>query len=99
MQSYMRIFGQEGIGRPDLEAAYQVESLTKQLAHKMGEAAPPPINAAFVFSSEDIEIDGNESPVPALPIRKLKDFMRQRIRESAASTLVIRQVKEALPQV
>ena len=98
MQSYMRIFGQEGIGRPELEAAYQMESLTKQLAQRMGEGIAPPVNAALVFSSEDIEIDGTESQLPALPIKKLKDFMRQRMRESTAPAPLIRQVKEALPQ-
>jgi DNA-binding transcriptional regulator of glucitol operon len=98
MQSYMRIFGQEGIGRPDLEAAYQVESLTKQLSQAMGDGTAPQVNAALVFSSQDIEIDGGESPLPALPIKKVKDFMRQKMRESTAPALLIRQVKEALPQ-
>ncbi len=98
MQSYMRIFGQEGIGRPDLEAAYQVEAVTKELGRSMGDGAKPPVNAALVFSSEAMEIVSNDSPIPALPIKKLKDFMRQRIREAPAPAPLIREVKETLPQ-
>lgn len=35
MQSYMRIFGQEGIGRPDLEAETEVAAIKNFLAKKM----------------------------------------------------------------
>ncbi len=98
MQNYMRIFGQEGIGRPDLEAAFQVESAQKQLRKVMGNGDAPPLNVALVFSSEAMEIVSNDSPVPALPIKKLKDFMRQKIRESPTPQQLLRTVKEALPQ-
>ncbi len=98
MQGYMRIFGQEGIGRPDLEAAFQVESVQKQLRQGMSDGNTPSVNVALVFSSEAMEIVSNDSPIPALPIKKLKDFMRQKIRESPTPPQLIRQVKEALPQ-
>lgn len=98
MQGYMRIFGQEGIGRPDVDAAYQVEAITKHLSKSMGDGGSPTINAALLFSSEDMEIESGDSPIPALPLKKLKDFMRQKIREAAAPALLIRQAKESLPQ-
>ncbi len=98
MQGYMRIFGQEGIGRPDLEAAYQTEALQKQLQKSLGDGDAPPVNVALVFSSESMEIVTNDSPIPALPMKKLKDFLRQKIRQSPAPAPLIRQVKQALPQ-
>lgn len=98
MQGYMRIFGQEGIGRPELEAAYQIESITKQLAKSLGEGNVPEVKAALVFSSEGTDISDSDSPIPALPMKKLKDFMRQQIKQSPATALTLRQVKEALPQ-
>jgi hypothetical protein len=98
VQWYLGIFGQGGIGRPDLEAAYQVEAMKRHLAKNMGEGSVPQVHAALVFSNDRIEIDGNEAPVPALQIRKLKDFMRQRIREGAAPSALVRQIKEHLPQ-
>lgn len=98
LQGYMRIFGQEGIGRPELEAAYQVESVVKELSRRLGEGTAPPVNAALVFSSPDVEIVPNDSSIPALPIKKLKDFMRQKVRETATPTPIIERVKQALPQ-
>lgn len=98
VQGYMRIFGQEGIGRPDLEATYQADSLRKQLAKSMDEGAIPPIRAAMVLTSQNVEISSNDSPLPALPIKKLKDFMRQQVKESDTPPGVIRQVKVCLPQ-
>ncbi len=98
LQGYMRIFGQEGIGRPELEAGYQVETVIKELGRSLGEGTTPPVNAAMVFSSPDIEIVPNDSSIPALPIKKLKDFMRQKVRETATPAATIDRVKEALPQ-
>ncbi len=98
MQGYMRIFGQEGIGRPEIDAAYQIESITKQLTKNLENLQAPEVKAALVFSSEGVEIVSNDSPIPALPIKKLKDFMRQQIRETPMPAALTRQVTEALPQ-
>lgn len=98
MQGYMRIFGQEGIGRPELEAAYQVETITKQLTKSLGDGTAPEVKAVLVFSGEGVEIISNDSPVPALPVKKLKDFLRQQTKDSPAPALTLRQVKDALPQ-
>lgn len=99
MQTYMTIFGQEGLGRPDLDAAGQVESVRKHLAETIEEDFLPPIKAALVFSSDKAEIASSEAaPEPAVPIRKLKDFMRQRAKEAALPAEMIRRVKECLPE-
>ncbi len=98
MQGYMRIFGQEGIGRPDIDASYQIELMSKHLRKLMTDGDAPTVGAALVFSSSDIEIISSESPIAALPIKKLKDFMRQRMREAPASTLEIKRVTSILPQ-
>jgi hypothetical protein len=98
MQAYMTIFGQEGLGRPDLDASSQIESVRKHLAETIDEGLVPPINAALVFSSDKVEITSSDAPVPAVHIRKLKDFMRQRAKEAATPADTIRRVKECLPE-
>lgn len=98
MQGYMRLFGQEGIGRPELDAAYQVEAITKYLSKSMGDGNAPAVHAALVFSNEEMEIESNDSPIPALAMKKLKDFMRQKMREAPTTALAIQQVKQALPE-
>lgn len=77
IQSYMRIFGQEGIGRPDLEAESQVDVVRKFLAKKMDESAIPEIKPILVFTNEQVELEANESSIAALKLKQLKEFLRQ----------------------
>jgi hypothetical protein len=98
MQRYMTIFGQEGLGRPDLEAASQIEAVRSHLVRKMEEEAVPPINAVLVFTSEGAKIDASEAPLPAVQLKKLKDFLRQRTKENPVPADGISRVKDCLPQ-
>ena len=98
MQAYMTIFGQEGIGRPDLEIENEISSLKKYLAKEMDETEIPEIQAALVFTNEQIEIDETEEmPWPALKVKQLKDFMRQKGKDRILAPLVLEKVKSILP--
>jgi hypothetical protein len=99
MQSYMTIFGQEGLGRPDLEAAAQVEALRKHLARVMDQSEIPTINAALVFTADNVDVQDTDAPLAALPIKRLKDFMRQKARGNAAPAEAITRVKACLPAI
>src|SRR5215207_9870907 len=66
LQSYMRIFGQEGLGRPDIEIENEIKSLKKYLLKHMDESAIPEINVLMVFTNDDVELDGEDSPIPTL---------------------------------
>ncbi len=97
LQGYMRLFGQEGIGRPDLEADSQIRSLTKMLS-KDFEDQVPEVKAILVFTADDVQINAQDTPIPALPLKKLKDFMRQRAKEKSINVQELEKVKELLPQ-
>ena len=94
----MTIFGQEGLGRPDLEAASQIEAGRSHLVRKLDEEAVPPINAVLVFTSEGSKIDATGAPLPAVQLKKLKDFLRQKTKENPVPLDVISSVKDSLPQ-
>ena len=96
MQAYMTIFGQEGIGRPDLEMEAQINSVKKYLAKQMDENEIPEIQGALVFTSGQVEIDTTDAPAPALKIKQLKEFIRQKGRALGSPTL--EKIKSALPQ-
>jgi len=98
LQNYMRLFGQEGIGRPDLEAESQINAIRKALAKEMEPEEIPEIQALLVFTADDIEIDVQEAPILALPLKKLKDFMRNRSKERPISVPDLEKVKAALPE-
>ena len=98
MQSYMRIFGQEGLGRPDIEIDKETESLKKFLSKHMEEGEVPPINSLLVFTSDEVEIDSEGANVPALKVKQLKDFIRQKAKEKPIGQLQLAAVKDTLPQ-
>lgn len=94
MQGYMRLFGQEGIGRPDLEADGEISSLQKQLVKKMESENIPPINAVLVFTSDEVEINAEGAPMPAMKLKQLKDFLRQKAKGSPFAAIEIERVKQ-----
>jgi hypothetical protein len=96
LQSYMRIFGQEGLGRPDIEIDSETRSLKKYLSKKMDESEIPEINTLMVFTNDNVEIDGEDSPVPALKLKQVKEFMRQKAKEKKLSAETLNGLKTAL---
>lgn len=96
LQGYMRIFGQEGLGRPDIEIDNEIKTLRKHLLKHIEESEIPEINALMVFTNDDVEVDGEGSPVPALKLKQLKDFVRQRAKEKKLTAETINSLKTAL---
>lgn len=98
LQGYMRLFGQEGLGRPDIELESEINALKKHLTRKMEEAQIPPIHAMLVFTSDDVEIDAADAPVPALKVKELKEFFRKKAKEKPIAAEQLSAVKEALSE-
>ena len=97
-QNYLRFFGQEGVGRPDVEADADVKSLRKEFAKHMDVEQIPPISAVLVFTDENVELDLADAPLPAMKVKQIKDFMRQKAREKTFSSTEIEKIKSILPQ-
>ncbi|MBI5932857.1 MAG: hypothetical protein HY867_04055 [Chloroflexi bacterium] len=99
LQGYLRIFGQESIGRPDMEASHQASQLTKEIKKSLSEGEEvPPIYAALVFLDDNIEIESEGSPYPAVQVKKLKDLLRKAAKERPLVHTDLERVKAALPQ-
>jgi len=98
LQNYMRLFGQEGIGRPDLEAEAQINSVRKLLTKQLETDEVPEVNAILVFTADEIEIEAEDAPIPALPLKKLKDFMRNKAKEKLITAEELDDVKAVLPE-
>jgi hypothetical protein len=91
-QAYMRVFGQEGIGRPDLEAEGEASSLKKFLVKNLGESNVPEIKPILVFTNEKVELEAGESPIPAMKLKQLKEFMRQGAKSRALTSEQVAQI-------
>ncbi len=98
IQGYMRIFGQENLGRPDIEVDNEVNGLKKFLAKQMDESQIPEIKPLMIFTNDDVEINAEETPIPAMKLKQVKDFIRQKAKEKPVSQVQIAAVKAALPE-
>lgn len=97
-QSYMSIFGLEGIGRPGFEAEYNISTINKHLVKSFDENEVPKVQAALIFINDQMDIQADGAPVPALKLKQLKDFLRQKAKEKPITNAQLMAVKAALPQ-
>jgi len=96
MQGYMRTFGQEGIGRPDIEIESEINSIRKYFLKHMDESQIPEINALVVFTNDLVELDAETAPVPTMKLKQVKEFLRQKAKERKLSVDTLNQIKTAL---
>ena len=96
MQAYMRIFGQEGLGRPDMDAENEAPTLKKFFAKNMDAAEIPEVKSILVFINDTVEVDAGDSPIPALKLKQLKDFLRQGSKNRALSSTQIQRITALL---
>jgi len=75
--TYMRFFAQEGLGRPDLEVGAELNAIEKFLKRYLPEMTFPEPQAALLFTDERTDIDAEDAPIPTLPVKKFKEYVRK----------------------
>jgi len=99
LQSYMRLFGQANLGRPDLESEAEIDSAKRYLKRVLPEGAEIPlVKAALLFANPKVELKVEDAPIPAMAPKDLKDFLRDKTKEKAISELMLSSIRTALPQ-
>ena len=100
VQAYLKLFGQESLGRPDLEMQNDIENLKKYLRRRMPEGfSIPDIQAALVFTNDQVAIQIGEDeapPAPTLQLSKLKEFIRKTAKTSPLSMTKVDQLQEII---
>jgi hypothetical protein len=96
LQGYLRLFAQEGIGRPDLEIDSDVNSLRKYLIRQLPDIDLPPIQSVLVFFHPEVILEADDAPAPTLFSKKLKDFIRKTSKQSPLSTDVTQKIQDKL---
>jgi hypothetical protein len=94
---YLKIFAQEGLGRPDLEVASEINAVQRYLNDILGEEEKvPEVQAALIFTNENVEVLADDAPVPTLQIRRLKDFVRKTAKSKPISMEKAKEIQESL---
>ncbi len=87
LQNYLRIFGQEGLGRPDLDADHHIAVLRKFLEKRSEGGTVPEIQAVMALTNNEVELDPGDSPLTAMKLKQLKEFFRTKAREKKLGSL------------
>jgi hypothetical protein len=93
---YLKIFGQENIGRPDLDIVNNQEDLVKFMKKKLPEEEWLPFQVALVFTNEKVKINVEGAPVATIPASKLKELTRKKAKEFAISLEKLEQINRLL---
>jgi hypothetical protein len=94
MQRYMRVFGQEGIGRPDLEAPAEVTAINGYLKKYLPDVEIPETNVALVFINEKTELEVENAPILTLPLKELKNTIRKTAKEKPLSPDLAKEIND-----
>jgi hypothetical protein len=95
---YLKIFAQEGLGRPDLEISGEMNAIQQFLEKTLSDGDVPEVQAALVFTNDKVEIQADDAPVPTLQVRKLKELLRKKAKSKPISQDLLEEIKQALPQ-
>jgi hypothetical protein len=94
---FQKLFMQEGLGRPDQEVKSYQKDLDKALERTFPNETPPKSNIVLVFTNPNAELNIENAPVPTIPLKKLKDFIRQQPKTNALSEAHLQKLKDSLP--
>jgi len=99
IQGYLRIFGQENIGRPEIESKVEIESASRYLTRLLPEGTKlPEIKAVLIFTNPKAVLKVEDAPTPALVVGQVKDFMREKVKTNPISEEMLSLISNALPK-
>ncbi|MCC7130085.1 MAG: hypothetical protein IT297_06760, partial [Anaerolineae bacterium] len=96
---YLKIFAQEGLGRPELDVAAAKDSLQAFLKKRFPDEEFPPADALLVFTNPEVNLaiaDDAEPPAPAVKLKDLKELIRKSAKSKPVSLEKIKLLEEAL---
>lgn len=101
--AYLKLFAQEGLGRPDLEISAEVQEVTRFLSKRMPDEELPPINAALLFTDSravvQVDNENDDPPAVTLAIADLKDYIRKAAKGKGISATKAKVLQDTLEEV
>lgn len=94
---YLKLFAQEGLGRPDIEVQTDLDSLRSALNKSIGDELPP-LNASLLFFDPRADVQADDAPHPTMKIDQLKDFLRKRAKENPLTPEQAKRITDILPK-
>jgi hypothetical protein len=94
-RGFFGLFNSDPLGNPAAEATYEAENLTAFLKKHLPDLAVVP-QPLIVFMSPRAEVSAKESPVPALHVKQLKDYVRRQPKSPTLNATQLSDLEVAL---
>jgi hypothetical protein len=98
VQNYLKLFGQDNIGRPELEAASDIESLKRYFSRVQPDLEIPEIKSAAIFVHPTVELNAEGAPILAMVPKDFKEFLKSGSNANMLSSSQLSALREALPK-
>lgn len=95
--TYMKIFAQEGLGRPDLDVEADLSGLEHYFKNKL-EGDIPPVNAALVFVDKRVDLQAEDAPLSTIRPGELKELIRKAAKSRPTPPDEFKRIQAVLPQ-
>lgn len=92
---FTRFMAPDPLGNPSNEATFEVDALTNFLKKRAPEVSVVP-QPLIVFMSPSAEISAKDSPIPALHVKQLKDYVRRQPKGPTLSATQLASLEESL---
>jgi hypothetical protein len=98
---YLKIFAQEGLGRPDIDLAAEVDKINEFFQKSLPEGSnSPTVRAALIFTDPKVVIDipeDTELPAVTVAIKDLKEVIRKTTKGKSLPPVAVQQITALLP--
>ncbi len=95
--AYLKVFAQEGLGRPDLDSKSDVDKLTEFFTQALGTEIPE-IKSVLVFTDNRADLQVEGAPIPTMAAEGLKEFIRKQAKEKPMPGSLLTSLKSILPR-
>lgn len=95
---FLKTFGQEGLGRPDLDIKGYRGDFGRFLKRNQLDEQTLEIKSVLVFANPKAIIENSAAPISAISIDKLKDFIRRNAKQQPADMDKIALFEKILPE-
>ena len=98
---YLKLFAQEGLGRPELEISSAKDKLTAFLTKNMPAEEIPEVQAALIFTHPNVKLNiSEEEALPATTVTRdqLKEAVRKTRKTKGIGPVLQQQILDLLPK-
>lgn len=93
---FLKAFGGEGLGRPEKEVNFTLEDADRYFNRGGIELGFHKPEAVMVFTNGNVNLQAEESEIPAIQAAKLKEFIRKKAKTTALPEELIRKIEKMI---